>query len=406
MDLQEYLTSRQCNFRLSFISTYIPRKCGIATYTKDLTREINILNPQHLCRIVALSDSKKESVTYPWEVSLQIEKENAKDYAKAAHHLNKTSDYIFLQHEYGIFGGTDGEYILNLLSRLKKPLITTFHTVLENPSPNQKKILQEVAKKSVICIVMIDEAVNRLTDVYGISKNKIAVIHHGVPDIPFSPDEMHKEKLGFHKEDFLLGTINLLSESKGIEYIIQALPEIKKAIPTVKYLMIGQTHPMVKLERDESYRRSLHELAKKLGVEKQIIEVNKYISLEDLVSYLQGLNIYLTPYLNMGQIASGTLAYAIGAGKCCISTPYFYAKSVLDGNRGMLVEPKNPHSLAKAVIRLYRHPELRDRLRKHAYSYGRTMIWPRIALDYLHLITYLQIIAGSVVLTKQSLKAD
>lgn len=406
MDLREFLTSRQANFRISFVSTYIPRKCGIATYTKDLTQELNILNPQHLCRIVALSESDKEPVTYPWEVFFQIEKSRKQDYIRAAQHLNKTSDYIFLQHEYGIFGGPDGEYVLDLVAKIYKPLITTFHTVLENPSPNQKRILQEIAKKSMICIVMVEEAVNRLVDVYGIPQSKIAVIHHGVPDIPFSLAADHKENIGVDKRNFLIGTINLLSENKGIEYIIQALPAVKKVVPHIRYLMVGQTHPLIKLQQGEKYRESLHALAKRLGVEKNIIEVNRYISLEDLVKYLQAMNIYLTPYLDLGQITSGTLAYAIGAGKCCIATPYFYAKSVLNGTRGVLVEPKSATAIAKAIIRLYKHPQIRERLKKHAYSYGRTMIWSRVALDYLHLITYLQIINGSVSRAEHSLKAS
>ncbi len=193
--------------------------------------------------------------------------------------------------------------------------------------------------------------------------------------------------LGYSKRDYLIGTINLVSSNKGLEYVIYALPSIIKAIPHIQFLMIGQTHPMIKVSQDEAYRHKLRRLIKELGVKNHVVEINKYISLSQLVAYLQALDIYLTPYLDMSQTTSGTLAYAIGAGKVCIATPYIYAKEVLHNNRGILIPPRDSEALAKEVIRTYEDPTLRQQLQKNAYDYGRTMIWDRVATQYLTLIS-------------------
>lgn len=392
MNFKKALRRQQVQPKLVFVSTYIPRKCGIATYTKDLTNNINILNPNNLCEIMALDDPKREPVNeYPWEVKYKIEHDNEKDFFEAAEYLNKSScDFVCLQHEYGIFGGEDGDHILLLVKNLKKPLITTFHTTIQNPSPHQLYIVGKIAKYSKACVVMIEEAANRLKEVYRVPEEKIIVIPHGVPNIEFSPSLEFKKNLGFEKDDFIIGSINLISENKGLEYIIKALPKVKKIIPKIKYVMIGETHPLVKRHRNENYRKSLKDLAKSLHVVRQFIEINKYVSIEELVNYLKALDIYLTPYLDLSQTASGTLAYAIGAGKVSISTPYIYAKETLNGNRGVLVEMNSEIDIENAIIKIYSDQKYRRSLEKNAYSFGRKMIWPRVALDHLNLFTYLK----------------
>jgi len=378
-----------------FISTYIPRRCGIASYTKDLTNEINILNPYHFCDLMALDDPEKESVDYPWEVKFRINRNMEEDYIKAADYLNKSStNIVCLQHEYGIFGGDNGDYILTLVRKLNKPLVTTFHTVLDDPTPHQKYIVQKLAQYSKVCTVMIDQAAIRLKEKYDIPADKILVIYHGVPNIKFIPSEFSKRKLGFNTKDFLLGSINLISSNKGLEYIIKALPKIKKTIPNVKFLMMGQTHPLFNIWEKQTfyksrYRPYLHQLAKKLALTRNVIEINRYLPLEELIAYLQAMDVYITPYVNLSQTASGTLAYAIGAGKVCISTPYIYAKEVLANNRGLFCQVKDANSLADMVIKVYNDRLLRQKLEKNAYSYGRKMIWSRIALKHLYLFKYL-----------------
>lgn len=387
--IKDLVTKGRFRLRGIHIGNYIPRRCGIATYTKDLTNAINILNPDFLCEIMAIED-KKEQVIYPWEVKFKIQKDNERDYLHAAEYINRSScDYVNLQHEYGIFGGSHGDYILTLVRNLQKPLITTFHTTLENPNSEQKYILQKIAKYSKACVVMINEAMKRLIKIYDVPEEKIAVIPHGVPNVPFSPADMFKKTVGFNKTDFIIGAINLIAPNKGLEYVIEALPEIIKLQPNTKFVMIGQTHPMVKITQGETYRESLRKLVKKMGLQNNFVEVNEYISLEQLVRYLQSFDIYITPYTDLNATSSGTLAYAVGAGKVCISTPYIYAKETLDNNRGIFIEPKNSISIAQAVKFIIQNPEKRKEIEKNAYDFGRRMIWEHVALDYLNLYSYI-----------------
>lgn len=379
---------REFDFKGLFISTYIPRRCGIATYTKDLTNAINVLNPNYLCEVLAVDD-KREKVDYPWEVKYRINRDEEKDYSLAAKYINKSScDYVCLQHEYGIFGGDDGEYILNLIQNINKPLITTFHTTLEEPTTHQAEILHKIAVRSNMTAVMIGEASNRLVHKHDIRNDKIVIIPHGVPNIPFSPSDTFKSDVGFSKENFLIGSINLIAPNKGLEYVIRALPAIARKVPNARFLMIGQTHPMVKIQSDENYRESLKKLVADLGMQKHFVELNKYISLEELVNYLKALDIYITPYLDPNQTSSGTLAYAIGAGKVTVSTPYIYARETLAKNRGILVAPRDSQAIAEAIIKTATQKSFRDEIEHNAYQYGRHMIWEHVALDYLNLFSY------------------
>ncbi len=320
-DFKKIVAAQQYGLRGIFISSYIPRRCGIATYTKDLSNAVNILNPQYLAEVMALDD-EREPVDYPWEVKFRIREEKEKDYLEAAQYINKSSaDYVSLQHEFGIFGGRSGEYILNLVRSINKPLITTFHTTLENPTSEQVYILKKIAHYSKACIVMINEAGRRLRKIYQIPEEKVVVIHHGVPNIPFSPSTLFKKDVGFKETDFLVGSINLIAPNKGLEYVVKALPKLVKKHPNVKFIMIGQTHPIVQTNVGEEYRMMINRMVAELGLKKNFIEINEYISLDMLIDYLKALDVYITPYLDMNQTSSGTLSYAIGAGKICISSP-------------------------------------------------------------------------------------
>lgn len=387
-NIKKLVAAHQYALRGIFISSYIPRRCGIATYTKDLVDAINILNPQFLGEIMALDDDR-EPVSYPWEVKFRIRKEKETDYLHAARYINKSSaDYVILQHEFGIFGGRSGEYVLNLVRNIKKPVITTFHTTLKDPSPEQVYILKKIANYSKACIVMINEAARRLKNVYDIPSEKVVVIHHGVHDIPFSPSNLFKKDIGFSEKDFLIGSINLIAPNKGLEFVVKALPKLVNKNPNVKFIMIGQTHPIVKTHFDEEYRIYLRKMVKDLGMKKYFIEINEYVSLEMLIKYLKGLDVYITPYLDMNQTSSGTLAYAIGAGKTCVSTPFIYAKEMLANNRGIFVNPRNSTAIASTISKVIANLNYRHKIEEKAYAFGRQMIWERVALDYLNIIKY------------------
>ncbi len=367
-----------------YISSYIPRECGIATYTKDLTSAINVLNPLCLAEIMAVNYPESH-FDYPWEVKFRFDQEDPKSYEAAADYINQSSaKLVNLQHEFGLFGGRNGEYILSLIQKIKKPLVTTFHTVLCQPSPYQEKIIKEIASSSKAIIVMIEEAAKRLVNHYRIASNKILVIHHGVPDMPYEPTNSYKKSLKL-KDKIVLSTFGLMNRGKGIEYTIQALPKIIRKYPNILYLVIGETHPIVKKQEGEVYRGILSDLVKKLKISQNVKFVNQYLSLSDLITYLKATDIFLTPYLNPQQLTSGVLAYAVGAGKACISTPFLYAQQVLGNERGIIVNFKNSEEITKAVIKLLVNPEKKKEIEKKAYLYGRQMIWHNVALKHLDL---------------------
>jgi glycosyltransferase involved in cell wall biosynthesis len=385
-DLEKALSKEKYYLRTVFIGTYVPRRCGIATYTRELTQAINILNPYYPAEIMAL-DNPEESAEFPWEVKMRIRRDIEKDYIRAAEYLNSSScDIVCLQHEYGIFGGNSGEYILTFARHLKKPLVVTFHTTLKQPNDSQKYILKKLAKKSRACVVMIKEADRRLHKIYKVPEEKTVVIHHGVPNIAFSPARKFKKKVKFDKDDFLVGSINLVSKNKGLEYVLESVAKVKDKIPNIKFLMIGQTHPTIKVFENEKYRKFLRQKAKKLGLGKDtFIEINKYLPLNELINFLKAMDIYITPYIDLDQTSSGTLAYALGAGKVCVSTPYIYAKEVLSKGRGILVPPRSSSAIAKSFLWTYNNGQQRVKMEKAAYKYSRKMIWYRVAMNYLNL---------------------
>lgn len=383
----EKLSEQRPEARAIYVSSYIPRKCGIATFTKDLTNAVNALNPYALAEILAVTDPTAPNGTYdyPWEVKYRINQEDVTNYISAADYINSSSaEIVCLQHEFGLYGGQDGEYILEFLKRIKKKVVTTLHTTMEHPKENQKRIIREIFKYSSAVVVMIDPVVKRLETVYDVDTRGLAVIHHGVPDIPFGGTEHFKEVTKLSGRT-VMSAINLISANKGLEYAIKAVPDIVKKVPDFLFLIIGETHPVVKKKEGEKYRESLQALVKKLKVDKHVRFINRYLSLEELIDYLRASDYYVTPYLDPEQIASGTLSYAVGAGKVCISTPYLYAKEVLNDNRGIIVPFKDSKSIAKAVLKASSDTKIKESLEREAYKYGRVMTWSSVALAYLDL---------------------
>jgi len=383
-NLEKLLTSKSKQIRVIYISSYIPRKCGIATYTKDLTTAVNLFNPHDLAEIMATT-RPKECINYPWEVKYKIEQEELHTYLEAANYINQSgADIISLQHEFGLYGSQCGEYIIPFVESLKKPLVTTLHTVPDDANSREGAILKRLIKKSDAVVVMMEDIKDKLVSKYSASIEKIIVIPHGTPDLPFAPTDTYKEKKQLSGR-MILGNINLLGPTRGIEYALGAVATIAKKYPNVLYLIIGQTHPIILQTNGEEYRNFLKKEIKRLKIEKNVRFVNKYLSLDELIGWLKAIDFYVTPYIDPQQAASGALAYAIGAGKCCISTPYVYAKEVLDNSRGVLVPFRDADSIASAVIELWENQNKKRKISQKAYDYGRLMTWPNVGLRYLDL---------------------
>ncbi|RLD12981.1 MAG: glycosyl transferase [Caldiserica bacterium] len=373
--------------RICFVATYIPKECGIATFTNDLLTHIDKHNPLIPSSVIALN-GKNETYNYPKEVKKIIRMEIKDDYKKAAEFVNNSDiEVISVQHEFGIFGGDMGEYILDFLENLKKPVVITFHTVLPNPSFKVREIVRKIAYNCDSIVVMTKIGRDILKEYYGITPRKVEIIHHGVPFVYLRPTEFAKKRLGLEK-NIVLSTFGLLSRGKGLEYVIYALPSIVRDYPEVVYLIIGQTHPNVKKQEGESYREFLKNEAERLGVAENVKFVNKFLSLEELLEYLEATDIYITPYLNPNQITSGTLSYAVGCGKVVISTPYLYAKDIIEEKRrGMLVKFRDPIEIADAVIYLLDNPEVKKQMEREAYSLGQKMTWEQVSWEYLKLLS-------------------
>lgn len=368
--------------RLAFIGNYFPRQCGIATFTTDLCEAIAAHYRQTTCIALPVNDVEGGYV-YPPRVRFELTEEDIDSYRRAADFLNiNHADIVSLQHEYGIFGGSAGSHILALLHELRMPIVTTLHTILSDPDPDQKRVLEEVAALSDRLVVMSKRGAELLHEVYGVRAEKIDLIPHGIPDVSFVDPSFHKDLFGVEGKIVLL-SFGLLSASKGYENVIAALPAIRARHPNVVYIILGATHPHVLRNEGETYRLSLQWLAQEKGVEGQVIFYNRFVSLEELVEFISAADIYITPYLNAAQITSGTLAYALGAGKAVISTPYSYAEEMLAEGRGALVPFQDPAALADQVISLLDNDSERHAMRKRAYVFGRGMIWPQVASRYM-----------------------
>src|SRR2546426_6468467 len=368
--------------RIGFIGNYLPRQCGIATFTTDLCEAIAAEYSGTTCIALPVNDIET-GYAYPTRVRFELTEKDINSYLRAADFLHTNNvDLVCLQHEYGIFGGRAGSHILPLLRELRMPIVTTLHTVLQNPDPDQRSVLEEVAALSDRVVVMSKRGAEFLQEIYHVLPEKIDLIPHGIPDVPFVDPSFHKDLFGVEGKIVLL-SFGLLSANKGIENVIAALPAILARYPNVVYIVVGATHPHVMRHEGETYRLSLQWMAQEKGVEGQVIFYNRFVSLEELVNFIGAADIYITPYLNPAQIVSGTLAYTLGAGKAVISTPYWYAEEMLAEERGALVPFRDPAALAEQVIDLLDNEAKRHGMRKRAYLYGREMIWPQVARRYM-----------------------
>jgi glycosyltransferase involved in cell wall biosynthesis len=375
------------DFNVAFVGTYIPRLCGIATFTNDIAKSVAEWYPDdafenRYVRVVAMSNGV---YSYPKEVFFDIREKFKTDYIKAAEFINISNvNVVSLQHEFGIYGGEHGSYVLDFLKNLKKPVVTTLHTVLEKPAEYQKEVLEEVCALSSRIVVCAQKAQEILERVYRIPTEKISMIYHGAPDVPFMDPSYYKDMLNLEGKTVIL-TFGLLGPSKGIEYGIEALSKVHNDYPNAVYVVLGATHPEVKRIYGESYRVGLQKLAYEEGIADNVIFIDRYVSFEELMNFLIMADIYLTPYLSIEQIVSGTLTYAIAAGKAIISTPYWYAQEMLQDERGILVPFRDSDALSSALRRLLTDVPYRNRLRKNAYDFGRKMIWKNVSREYLEL---------------------
>jgi len=375
--------------KIAYISTYPPRECGLATFNQNLVNALG-LNPSYNVAksfIIALNESENLAEhAYPKEVKFVIRQQNQQDYINAADFINKSDvDTCIIEHEFGIYGGDSGVFLLSLINRLKKPFITILHTVLKEPNFMQQTIIKELANKSSKIVVMSKKAILFLNHIYQIPSSQIKLIEHGVPDLePMANNAVMQSDLFKGKK--VLFTFGLISKNKGLETVIKALPAIVAEHPNVLYVILGNTHPEVVKHNGEEYRDSLKTLAKNLGVERNIAFINKFVSEEELHQYLTACYIYITPYLNEAQITSGTLSYAIGAGAAVVSTPYWHAQELLANNRGKLFDFKNEEQLASIIKSLLNDKNKHKQLVENAYKYGLNLRWPVIGSIYMKVL--------------------
>jgi glycosyltransferase involved in cell wall biosynthesis len=368
--------------KIAFLGDHLPRKCGIATFTSDLLSAVAAEHPESQCFAVPVNDIEG-GYEYPDVVRFEIEEQDLTSYQRAADFLNIGNvDIVCVQHEFGIFGGLAGSHVLALLRELKMPVVTTLHTVLREPNFDQRRVMRELIARSTRLVVMTERGQQMLRDVYQVPAAKIDLIPHGIPDIPFVDPNYYKDQFGVEGRVVLL-TFGLLSPNKGIENVINALPQILAEFPEVVYIVLGATHPNELRERGEAYRLSLEILAKKNKVEKNVIFYNRFVELEELKEFIGAADLYITPYLNEAQVTSGTLAYAFGAGKAVISTPYWHAAELLAEDRGALVPFGDSKAIAREVVSLLSDATRRNAIRKNAYKLGREMVWSNTARRYM-----------------------
>ncbi len=369
--------------RIAVIGNHLPRQCGIATFTTDLCDAIVAEYGASQLSVVAVNDGQS-SYSYPERVRFEISEGDIASYRAAADYLNSSNiELVCLQHEYGIYGGKAGSYILELLQHLAMPVVTTLHTVLREPDHNQRIVMQQIAALSDRLIVMSEYSSRVLQEVFKVPAEKIKRIPHGIPDLPFVGPEVYKKSLAIGKKSVLL-TFGLLSPNKGFESVIQALPRILSRHRDVVYVIAGATHPQVRAREGDRYRLQLQALAMELGVEENVVFNNRFFSPQEMASQVGSADIYITPYCHEAQAVSGTLAYAMGAGKAIISTPYWHAAELMADGRGALVPFEDPDAIAATAIELLDNDAARQAMRKRAYHYARKMVWNRVAQSYMH----------------------
>ena len=367
---------------VAFIGNHLPRQCGIATFTTDLADATAEAFPEANVFAVPVNDTA-EGYRYPPRVRFELAEQELAGYRRAADFLNINDvDVVCLQHEFGIFGGPAGSHIIALLRDLRMPIVTTLHTVLRDPLPDYRQAMDDLCSLSDRLVVMSERGREFLRDIYEIPDEKIDLIHHGIPDVPFVDPNFYKDKFGVEGK-FVVLTFGLLSPNKGIEYVIDALPAVLEKHPNVVYICLGATHPHLRREEGESYRLKLQRLVKGRGLESNVLFHNRFVSLKELCEFIGAADVYITPYLNEAQITSGTLAYSVGAGKAVISTPYWYAEELLAGKRGVLVPFESSEAIADKVVWMLDNETDRHAMRKRSYELGRQMIWRVVAQHYM-----------------------
>lgn len=369
---------------IAFLSTYPPRECGLATFTQDLLLQVSKIHSTSQSKIVAVSNG---SFDYDDKVIMELTQNDRDSYTQTAKKLNDSDiELLVIEHEYGIYGGVSGEYLLDLVDNLQIPFVTTLHTVLPEPDEKQRHILNVLGQKGEKIITMAKNTVEILKTVYGIELSKIEVINHGVPYMPMKSRDKLKEEIGLENRT-VISTFGLLSPGKGLEYGVEAIAKVAKKNKDVLYFILGQTHPAIKKESGEEYRNSLTTMVSKLGIEDNVIFVNKYMTKEEIVRYLKLSDIYMTPYLSKDQAVSGTLAYAVGCGRVIVSTPYSYAKEMLAHDRGLLAEFRDSDSIARCIEYVIDHPAEKIQMESRTLKKGKTMMWKNVAMQYKNLFT-------------------
>ena len=367
--------------KIAFVGDYLPRKCGIATFTHDI--RLAVAKESHAeCLVVAMDDIA-EGYAYDNEVQFQVAEQELDEYRAAADFLNFSNvDVVSLQHEFGIFGGPCGSHILALLHDLRMPVVTTLHTVLSEPTQTQRAVMVQLIRLSTRLVVMTERSRQTLLSTYSVDEEQVDVIAHGIPDAPDTDQRVLKEQFGVEDKAVAL-TFGLLSPGKGIEHVLQAIPEIVKRFPDFIYIVLGATHPSLIREQGEGYRIGLERMAKELGVTKHVSFYNRFVELEELTEFIGASDLYITPYLNVQQAVSGTLAYAFGCGQAVISTPYWHAEELLADGRGVLVPFADPPAIAREIIELLSDDDRRVAMRAQAYSLGRSMTWDHVSQLYV-----------------------
>jgi glycosyltransferase involved in cell wall biosynthesis len=367
---------------IAFLGDYVPRRCGIATFTADICEAVAAAFPDTQCIVGSVND-RPEGYDYPERVRFEFAERELDSYHRAAGFLNINNvEVVSVQHEFGIYGGPAGSHLLDLLREVRMPVVTTLHTVLSEPNDDQRHVMQQLDLLSNRFIVMAERGQRMLENIYGVDPAKIDLIPHGVIDMPFIDSNFFKDVFGVEGKTVLL-TFGLLSPNKGIEYVIEALPAILERHPNIVYLVLGATHPHLLAHEGEAYRRRLEKLAEESGVAKHVIFHNRFVTIDELKEFIGAADIYITPYLNEAQVTSGTLAYTFGAGKAVISTPYWHAQELLAGERGVLVPFRDSGAIAEGVNHFLSNPTLMTAMRKRAWKAGREMIWPVVAKRYM-----------------------
>ena len=368
--------------KIAFLGDYLPRKCGIATFTHDLRKALTDQYPETESFVAPVNDLP-EGYDYPNEVRFEFNENDLDSYRRTADYLNfSNADVVCLQHEYGIYGGPGGSFILALLRDLRIPVVTTLHTILQNPGAGQHRVLQELSTLSARLVVMSERGATMLRDTYGVPGEKIDLIPHGILDMPFVDSNFYKDQFGIEGKHVLL-TFGLLSPNKGIENVLRALPEVIKKFPNLIYIILGATHPNLVREHGEAYRLTLERLAQDLGIKRHVSFYNRFVDQEELKIFLGVADLYITPYQCAAQTTSGTLAYAFGSGKAVISTPYWHAEELLGDGRGVLVPFGDSNAMMEAIVNLLGDDTRRHSMRKRAYLLGREMVWSKAAQSYM-----------------------